>query len=77
MQQLLFGGFQVRQEANLLKNVRCEVLCLVDDQYGAAPVGVRVEQVVIQCVDQRLDAAAVRRHCNTKFLADRDKEFTG
>ena len=71
LQQLLPGGFEIGQQANLLEDGRGQILRLVDDQDGAAALGVRLQQVMIERVGQCLDAAAVVNHLDMQFLADR------
>jgi hypothetical protein len=56
LQQLLLRRLQVRQQADLLEDLRAEVLRLVDDQHGAPPAGMRLQQVTVDRVDQHFEA---------------------
>ncbi len=78
LQQLGGGGFEVGQQAHLLERLETQVLGLVDDQHDTAAAGMRFEQVMPEQVHQRLGAvAAVGRHLQVQFLADRQQEFRG
>ena len=56
LQQLLARRLQIGQQANLLEHLAAEILGLVDDQHRAPPARVRVEQVAVERVDERLEA---------------------
>ncbi len=70
LQQLLFCRLQVGQQSHLFEHVARQVLCLVDDEYDAPPLGMRPEQLLVEAVDQCFDTAPVLRGENPEFLAD-------
>ena len=57
LQQLLRFGLEIGEQAHLLEHLGREVLRLVHHQHDAPAVGVRLQQVVAQQVDQVLEAA--------------------
>src|SRR3977135_3036318 len=56
LQELARVGFQVSQQAHLVENARCEVLCLVDHYYDAAAAGMSAQQVAAEDIHQVLEA---------------------
>ena len=56
LQELLRGGFEIRQQADLLERFRRQVLCFVDDDDDASAFGVRLQQSLVEDIDQILDA---------------------
>ena len=54
LQQLLFIGFEIREDANLLEHRQRQVLCLVDDEHRARLEGDERQQEVVQRVDELL-----------------------
>jgi len=50
LQQLLFGGLEIGQQADLLQSGWRKVLCLIDDEDRSAAFGMCFEQVSIQGV---------------------------
>ena len=75
LQQFLFRSLEVGEKPYLLEHSRREILGFIDHEDGAAPRGVRVQQVPVQCVRQRLDAAPVVPHFDMQFLANRGEEL--
>ena len=75
LQQLLRGGLEVGEQAHLLQRIERQVLRLVDDQHHAQPLRVGLEQVGVEYVDQRLDAAPAAFDGQPQFLADRFKQL--
>ena len=57
LQQLLRFGLEIGEQAHLLEHLGREVLRLVHHQHDALALGVRLEQVAAQQVDQVLEAA--------------------
>ena len=77
LQELLARGLEVRQQADLLQHLAAEVLRLVDHQHGAAPARVRVQQVAVEGVDQRLEAGGARGIDHVQLVADRGQQLDG
>ena len=62
LQKLLSRRFQIREEPDLLEHLGREILRLVDDDDRASAARVRIEQVAIERVDERLHTRRVRGH---------------
>ena len=76
LQQLLRFGLEVGEQAHLLEHLGRQVLRLVDDQHHALALGMRLEQVAIEDVDQLLHAAhGVVGQQDAQLLADRQQEL--
>ena len=74
LQQLVAVRFKVGQQAQLFKDFYGKVLCLVDDQYGFAPLRIGFEEISVEPVYQLLDAALLRS-LNVEFVTDGLKQF--
>ena len=68
---------RVGQQANLLEHLAAEILRLVDDQHRAPPARVRVEQVAVERVDERLEADGAGRVRDVQLVADRGQQLDG
>ncbi len=76
LQELLRVGFEVGQEADLLEDLGGEVLRLIDHQHHALAVGMGVQQVAAEDIDQVLQACARGvRHADAELLADREEQL--
>ena len=56
LQQLAVIGFQVGQQTQLFQHTGRQILRLVDDQHIVFASGVRLQQIVIECIDIDFDA---------------------
>ena len=52
LQQLLLRRLEIGQQAHLFEHVPRKILRLIHDQDRAPAIGMRHEQMVIQCIDQ-------------------------
>ena len=76
LQQLGGGCFEVGEQAHLLQHFRGQLLCLVDDDHDPPAKRMAREQVLVQSIDQLLDAAAGRfRYRHAQFVADALHQF--
>src|SRR5262249_37285240 len=75
LQELLRRRLEIGQEADLLERIDREILRLVDDQHDAKPLRIRIEQVRVERVRQRLQAAALADEVELELLADRLDEL--
>ena len=75
LQELLRRRFEIGQQAHLLERIDREVLRLVDDEHDAKALRVRIEQIRVQRVGQRLEAAAAAGDVELELLAHRLDEL--
>ena len=75
LQQLALVRFQIGEQPHLLQHVGREILRLVDDQHRVPAPGMGVEQVVVDAVDEHLDAGIAGRVGDAEFDADGREQF--
>ena len=69
LQQLALGGFEVREQAQLLEHRGLQGLRLVDHEQRMAALGVGLEQEAVERVDMRLDAGAGGQRFDAELAA--------
>src|SRR5262249_45055468 len=75
LQELPGGCFEIREESDLLQHVRRQVLRLVDDEHRATPAAVRVQQILVELVDEDLPAFRSGWEHDAQLVAHRRQEF--
>ena len=76
-QQLMTVCFQIRQQPQLLEHVAREILCLIHDEHRAPVGGMRLEQVSVETISQRLEAGhRVTAVDHAELIADAGHELT-
>ena len=66
LQQLFSGSLQIRQQADFLEHLRRKILRLVNDQHGAFPGLITIEQPLIQFHAASALFGAIRRGCRNR-----------
>ncbi len=69
------GRFEICQEADLLQHVGGQILCLVDDEHGATPSRVGIQQVLVEPVDQHFPAFRAGRVGDAQLVAHRGQQL--
>ena len=75
LQQFLRRRFQVGEQTHLLQRLGRKVLRLIHNQHHAQTLGVGIEQIDIEDIDQALETAATVADVEFQFLADRLEQF--
>jgi hypothetical protein len=75
LQQFLARGFEVCQEADLFEHLAAEILSFVDNEHGPPVLSVGLQQVLIQSVNEGLDAPGFGRERDAEFVADGSDQF--
>ena len=75
LEQLLFRGLEIGEQAHLLEHLVREPVRLVDDDHRAPTLCMVLEQEAVQCVDRAFQAAAALRARDAEVVADRRDEL--